>query len=287
MSQPDTARTTANTPSADDLARKANTLRMNVLEMVIRAGGGHIGGSFSVIDVLTALYLRIMRHDPASPDWDARDRLVFSKGHSCLALYNVLAECGYFPKESLDRYCVDDGLFAGHPERDLVPGAEATTGSLGHGLPLAVGMAIARNLDQAGHRVFCVLGDGECNEGSVWEAFMAGPQFGLDCLTAIVDSNKLESLGTVSEILSIEPLGQRLANFGWAVREIDGHDMTEIVDTLESLPFEPGKPSAIVAHTTKGKGVSFMENVTMWHYRGPNPDEAAAARRELKALIEG
>lgn len=287
MSPVDTHGALRNAPSVDALTRTANVLRMDVLEMVINAGGGHIGGSFSVIDVLTALYLRIMRHDPARPDWAARDRLLFSKGHSCLALYNVLAECGYFPRQSLDRYCVDDGLFAGHPERDLVPGVEATTGSLGHGLPIAVGMAIARKLDRADHRIFCVLGDGECNEGSVWEAFMAGPQFGLDCLTAIVDSNKLESLGTVNEILSIEPLGQRLANFGWAVREIDGHDMAEIVDALESVPFEEGKPSAIVSHTIKGKGVSFMENVTMWHYRGPDPEEADAARRELKALIDG
>ena len=270
---------------AKALALKANELRLNILEMVIAAGGGHIGGSFSVIDILTALYLRVLRHDPENPEWSERDRLVFSKGHCCLALYNVLAECGYFPRENLQRYCVDDGLLAGHPERELVPGAEATTGSLGHGLPIAVGMAIARQLDDGGHRIFCVLGDGECNEGSVWEALMAGAQYNLDCLTAIVDSNKLESLGRVTDILSIEPLGDRLQAFGWAVREIDGHDMDEILGALEALPFEPGKPSAIVAHTVKGKGVSFMENQTPWHYRGPNAEEAVVARRELEALL--
>jgi len=275
-----------NLPTAEDLTRTANRLRQNILEMVIKAGGGHIGGSYSSIDILTALYMRVLRHDPENPDWPGRDRLIFSKGHSCLALYNVLAECGYFPKERLQQYCTDGGAFAGHPERDLVPGAEATTGSLGHGLPIAVGMAMAAKLDGEGHRTVCILGDGECNEGSVWEAFMAGAQFKLNNLTAIIDSNKYESLGTVEEILSIEPLGERLSNFGWAVREIDGHNMTEILGVLESLPFEAEKPNAIVAHTIKGKGVSFMENVSMWHYRGPNQDEAAKARAELEALLQ-
>jgi transketolase len=278
--------TKSNLPSAVELARTANRLRLNVLEMVIKAGGGHIGGSFSVIDILSALYLRVLNHDPGNPDWPGRDRLVFSKGHSCLALYNVLAECGYFPKENLDCYCVDGGAFAGHPERKLVPGAEATTGSLGHGLPIAVGMAMSAKLNGESHRTVCVLGDGECNEGSVWEAFMAGAQFKLDNLTAIIDSNKYESLGTVEEILSIEPLGERLADFGWAVREIDGHDMARILDALENAPYEEGKPNAIVAHTVKGKGVSFMEGVSMWHYRGPSEDEAEKARAELKALVQ-
>ena len=271
--------------AAAALRRKAMELRLSVLEMAVRAGGGHIGGSFSVIDVLTALYLRVMRHDPRNPDWPQRDRLVFSKGHSCLALYNVLAESGYFAKEDLERYCVDGGMFAGHPVR-ILPGVEATTGSLGHGLPIAVGMALAAQMDKAEHRVFAVMGDGECNEGSNWEAFMAGAQLGLDGLVAIVDSNKLESLGRVVDILSIEPLGERLRNFGWAVREIDGHDMGQIVDTLESVPFEPRKPSAVVAHTVKGKGVSFMENQAKWHYRGPTPEEAEAGRAELRASMQ-
>lgn len=281
MTQP----TLANVPTPGDLARRANLLRRAVLEMAIKAKGGHIGGSFSVIDVLTALYLRVLRHDPGNPAWAGRDRVVFSKGHSCLALYNVLAEAGYFPRGNLDRYCVDGGLFAGHPEHNLVPGVEATTGSLGHGLPIAVGMALAAQMDGTDRRTFAILGDGECNEGSVWEAFMAGPQFKLDRLTVIIDSNKLESLDRVENILNIEPLGERLRHFGWAVREIDGHDMGQILDALESLPFEPGRPSAIVAHTVKGKGVSFMENVTMWHYRGPSTEEAQAARAELEALV--
>jgi transketolase len=275
----------SNRPAEQDLARVANRLRLSILDMVVTAKGGHIGGSFSIVDILTALYLRVMRHDPRDPSWEGRDRLLFSKGHSCLALYNVLTEVGYFPRENLDRYCTDGGLFAGHPEHNLVPGVEATTGSLGHGLPIAVGMALAARMDGKDHRVFAIMGDGECNEGSVWEALMAGPQFKLDNLTVIIDSNKLESLDRVENILNIEPLGTRLHHFGWAVREIDGHDMGQVVDALESLPFAAGRPSAIVAHTVKGKGVSFMEGVTMWHYRGPNADEARMARAELEALL--
>ncbi len=272
-------------PSATLLQRRSDELRIAILDMTYRAKGGHLGGSFSVIDVLTALYLRVMRHRPTHPEWPERDRIVFSKGHSCLALYNVLAECGYFPRHHLERYCVDDGLFAGHPERHLVPGVEATTGSLGHGLPIAVGMALASRIDRADYRVFAVLGDGELNEGSVWEGFMAGSQHRLDNLTVIIDSNKLESLGRVEDILSIEPLGARLSAFGWSVREVDGHDMPRIVEAMEAVPFEIGKPSAIIAHTVKGKGVSFMENVTMWHYRAPTEQEWIEARNELEARL--
>ena len=272
-------------PTANELAATANRLRIRILKMAQKAGGGHIGGSYSVIDLLTGLYFRFMRHDPADPNWAERDRLVFSKGHSCLALYNVLAETGYFALADLDRYCVDDGLFHGHPKRGLTPGVEATTGSLGHGLPIAVGMALAAKLDGLDHRVVCVLGDGECNEGSVWEAFMAGAQHKLSNLIAIIDYNKMESLDTVANILSIEPLAGRLEKFGWAVREIDGNDMAEVLSVLDDLPFETNKPSMIVAHTIKGKGVSFMEGVSMWHYRGPTADEAKNALTELESKI--
>lgn len=268
------------------LLRTADRLRLSIVDMVVRARGGHLGGSFSVIDLLVGLYLGgVLRHDPKRPDWDGRDRFVFSKGHSCLALYNVLAEAGYFPRENLERYCTDDGLFGGHPEHELVPGVEATTGSLGHGLPIAVGMALAARMDGRPWRVFCVLGDGECNEGSVWEALMAGSQLKLDGLVAIVDSNKLESLDRVENILSIEPLGDRLRDFGWAVREIDGHDMDQILGALSAVPFEPGKPSAIVSHTVKGKGVDFMEGVAMWHHRKLTPEQAALARQQIEGRI--
>lgn len=276
-------------PSIPDpawLARKANELRMTILEMVVRAGGGHVGGAYSIIDVMTALYLRVLRHDPWDPDWPDRDRLVFSKGHSCLALYVVLAETGYFQKSRLREFCMDGGLLGGHPERGHIPGVEVTTGSLGHGLSQAVGIALANKMEGRGCRIFAVLSDGECNEGSVWEGFMSAAQHRLDTLTAIIDSNKLESLGLTSEIMSIEPLGERLRSFGWGVREIDGHNMEEIVFALESVPFEAGKPSALVAHTVKGKGVSFMENTPMWHYRAPKGDEVRRALTELCAALD-
>lgn len=275
----------SNERSAKELAGIANRLRLRILDMAVKAGGGHIGGSYSVIDTLTALYFRYLRHRPENPQWEGRDRLVFSKGHSCLALYNILCESGYFPADRLEQYCTNDGLFHGHPKRGLTPGVEATTGSLGHGLPIAVGVALAAKMDKRETRTVCVLGDGECNEGSVWEGLMAGAQHKLSNLTVIVDSNKLESLDTVSNILSIEPLGDRLRDFGWEVREIDGHDMQALLDTLDALPFSSTKPSAIVAHTIKGKGVSFMEGVTMWHYRGPTPEETAAAHAELEARL--
>ena len=279
-----------NRPDPAWLARKANELRIAILQMVIRAKGGHIGGAYSVLDVMTALYFRVLKHDPSNPDWPARDRLIFSKGHGCLALYIMLADSdyfGYFPKSRLAEFGVDGGLLGGHPERGQIPGVEVTAGSLGHGLSQAVGMAIAAKFDGADHRIFAVLSDGECNEGSVWEAIMAASQFELDGLIAIIDNNKLESLAPTAQIMAVEPLGDKLRAFGWGVREIDGHDMAQIVDALETTPFEPGKPSAIVAHTTKGKGVSFMEGVPKWHLRGPTKEEARNAFRELAGKVSG
>lgn len=273
-------------PTGEQLAQRANAFRLEILEMAVRGKGGHLGGSYSVIDVLTTLYYRVLSHDPSQPDWPDRDRLIFSKGHSCLALYCVLADLGYFPKADLETYYLNDGHLAGHPTFGSVTGVEATTGSLGHGLSISVGMAMSAKLDDMPRRVFTILGDGECNEGSVWEAFASGAQFKLDNLTAIVDCNGYESLGTVDEIMSIEPLGDRLRSFGWAVAEIDGHDFDQLIPSLENIPLEAGKPTAIISRTAKGKGVSFMENVSKWHYRAPSPDEAALARTELKALIE-
>lgn len=268
------------------LAHKADELRILILEMVIRAGGGHIGGAYSIIEVVTALYFRVLNHDPQNPSWSNRDRLLFSKGHGCLALYAALAEAGYFEKERLEKFCVDGGLLAGHPEREFVPGVEITSGSLGHGLSIGVGMALAAKIDKKKYHVYVVLSDGECNEGSTWEALMSGAQFNLDNLTVVIDSNKYISLGPIAEIMNIEPLSERLRDFGWAVNEIDGHDMNQIVGALEKVPFKSGKPSAIIANTVKGKGVSFMENVPMWHYRAPNEGEAELALRELKEALD-
>jgi transketolase len=226
-------------PSNENLCLIADQIRLRIINMVVRANGGHLGGSFSVLEILVALYLGgILRHSPANPGWEQRDRFILSKGHSCMALYNVLAEAGYFSRESLETYCEEGSIFAGHPEHDLVPGVEATTGSLGHGLPISVGLAMGAKLTKQDGRVYCILGDGECNEGSVWEAFMAGPQFKLNNLVAIIDSNKLESLDRVENILSIEPLGDRLTSFGWDVVQIDGHDFEEIFKALDFVMTE-------------------------------------------------
>lgn len=278
---PDTLSAMPNRPDAAWLSRKANELRITIFQMVIRAGSGHIGGAYSVIDVMTALYFRVLRIDPSEPIFPDRDRLIFSKGHSCLALYTALAEAGYFEPSRLREFNVDGGLLGGHPERGRIPGVEASTGSLGHGLPLATGMALAGKLDAADYRVYAVLSDGECNEGSVWEALMSAAQHKLDNLTVIIDSNNMLSLGQTTHILNIEPLPQRLEAFGWGVREIDGHDMEQILDAMDALPLQDGKPSAIVARTVKGKGVSFMENDPKWHLHGPTKEEARAAFSEL------
>jgi transketolase len=270
------------TKTIHELEKIASGLRLEILDMVIRAKGGHIGGSFSVIDTLTALYMNILNHDPQNPSWESRDRLLFSKGHSCLALYTVLAECGYFKKKLLEKYAVDEGAFAGHPEREFIPGVEITAGSLGHGHSLGVGMALAGKIDSKDYRVFVVSSDGELNEGSTWEAIMSASQYNLDNLTIIIDYNKYISLGTINSIMNIDPLKKRFESFGWAVNEIDGHNMGEIVSSLEKIPFKKDKPSAIIAHTIKGKGVSFMENVPMWHFRAPSPNEALQAKNELE-----
>ncbi|MBI5065385.1 transketolase [Candidatus Woesearchaeota archaeon] len=268
------------------LSNKANELRIEILKMVNKSQGGHIGGAYSVIDVMTALYFNVLNYDPKNPSWSDRDRLVFSKGHGCLALYTVLAEVGYFGKENLDKYCVDEGLLGGHPERGLIPGVEVSSGSLGHGVSFGVGMALAAKIDKKQYKTYVVISDGELNEGSTWEGFMAGAQFKLDNLTVIIDSNKHISLGRTEDIMNVEPLPKRLESFGWNVQDIDGHSMSEILNALDATQYSQGKPNAIVANTIKGKGVSFMENATKWHYRRPKGDEFPNALAELEALLK-
>ncbi len=269
-----------------ELASAADEMRLKIIDMVVRAKGGHLGGAFSVLEILVVLYMGgILRHNPNRPEWEDRDRLILSKGHSCMALYNILARTGYFPDEILDKYCEVDGILAGHPEHDMVPGVEATTGSLGHGLPISVGLAMGAKLAGKDWKVYCVLGDGECNEGSVWEALMAGSQLKLDNLVAIIDSNKLESLDLVANILSIEPLGERLRNFGWVVHEVNGHDIAELLVVLRASSQLSGKPTAIVAHTIKGRGVDFMEGVAKWHHRKLTSEEADLSRSQIKERL--
>ncbi len=270
----------AKAPAAQ-LALLARQIRAQVLKMIHHAKSSHMGSSFSMIELLVTLYTKVLRVDPYRPDWPERDRFILSKGHACAALYAVLAERGFFPRACLDRFCKDGSPLAGHITHTGVPGVEVSTGALGHGLAIACGMALAGKRDGAMYRVFAMLSDGECDEGSTWEAALFAPHHHLDNLAAIVDYNKIQSLGTVKEVLDLDPLAAKWEAFGWAVREIDGHDFEQIEHSLLNVPAEPGKPTCIVAHTVKGKGVSFMENKLLWHYRAPDSEEMSKALAEL------
>ncbi len=261
----------------------AKRIRLATLRMICNAKSSHLGSAFSMADLLAVLYSRILRVDPNAPEWPDRDRFILSKGHACAPLYAVLAERGFFPKEWLDDFYLDGARLAGHATHLGVPGVEVSTGSLGHGLPMACGMALTGKRDACAHRIFTLLSDGECDEGSTWEAALFASHHRLDNLVSIVDYNKIQSLGTVAEVLDLEPFAAKWQAFGWSVREIDGHNLEEIEGTLKSVPFEHAKPSCVVAHTVKGKGVSFMENQLLWHYRSPDTDEMAKALAELGA----
>jgi len=260
----------------------ARRIRRRVLQMVYSAKSAHVGSVFSTVDLLAVLYGQVLRIDPSRPDWPERDRFVLSKGHACAGLYVALAERGFFPQSWLDEFYVDGGHLAGHATHVGVAGVEVSTGSLGHGLALAAGMALVAKRQGRGFRVFVMLSDGECDEGSTWEAALFAPFHQLDNLTVIIDYNKIQSLGTVKEVLDLEPLAEKWRAFGWGVREIDGHDHAEIELALRSLPIEPDHPNCIIAHTIKGKGVSFMENKLLWHYRTPDPEELRLALVELE-----
>ena len=258
-----------------------NALRRKILEMAFKAKGGHVAGALSVVDIVAILYDRILRVDPANPASPERDYFILSKGHACLAQYVVLAEKGFFTKETLETFVKPGTKLAGHATMGL-PGVEASTGSLGHGLPMSVGLAYGLKFDKKPNRVFVILSDGECQEGSTWEAIMSASSFNLDNLVAIVDYNKMQSCGPVKDVLpSFEPFRQKWEAFGWAVREVDGHDQDALTEAFSAVPFRQGKPSLVIAHTVKGKGVSYTENVPIWHFRAPNPEEYALAMREL------
>lgn len=265
------------------LQQLARRIRFHTLKMVYRAKSSHVGTCFSTAELLATLYGRVLRVDPTRPDWPDRDRFILSKGHGCAAVYAVLAECGFFPVEWLDTFYQDGSPLVGHITNTNVPGVEASTGSLGHGLSIACGMALAAKRDGKFYRVFAMLSDGECDEGSTWEAVLFAGHHHLDNLVAIVDYNKIQSLGRVEEVLDLEPLGDKWRAFKWAVREINGHDLGDIEMAFTSLPFQAGSPSCIIAHTVKGKGVSFMENRLLWHYRAPDAEEYSRALAELEA----
>jgi transketolase len=252
--------------------------------MTHRAGSSHIGGCLSIADLLAVLYGGVLRIDPAQPALADRDRFVLSKGHAAAAIYAVLAELGFFPREWLKKFYLDGSNLPGHITRG-VPGVEVSAGSLGHGLPISCGMALAGKRDGQSYRVFALLSDGECDEGSTWEAALFAPHHHLDNLIAIVDYNKIQSFGTVKEVLDLDPLAEKWRTFGWSVREIDGHNIDEIEEALMSAPFEPERPSCIIAHTVKGKGVSFMEENLAWHYLPPGDDELRQALLELGVSV--
>ena len=252
--------------SVDELARR---IRVHCVQMTSRANASHIGGALSAADLLAVLYARVLRFDASDPSWVDRDRFILSKGHGCTALYAVLAEAGYFPVGMLATFYQDGSPLVGHATHKDMPGVEVSTGSLGHGLPLATGMALAGRRDGRDYRVFVLLSDGECDEGSTWEPALFAPHHRLDNLVVLIDYNKIQSLGRVEEVIDLHPLAEKWRAFGWATEEIDGHDTAVIEATLARVPFEPGRPSCIVAHTVKGKGVGYMEDKLLWHYRAP------------------
>jgi transketolase len=268
------------TPAETELKQIASTLRAHALRMVHRANASHIGSCLSMADLMACLYWRCLRVDPAQPDWPERDRFILSKGHAAAMLYATLAERGFLPTTLLEQYCQEGCLLTGHAN-NAVPGVELSTGSLGHGLPVGCGLALAAKRDQLNYRTVVLASDGEMDEGSNWEAILFAPQHQLDNLLLIVDYNKIQSFGRVSEILELEPLADKFRAFRWSVRAIDGHNYAEIVDALSSFPFEPGRPSVLLAHTIKGKGVSFMEDRLLWHYRSPSAQQLAEALSEL------
>jgi transketolase len=271
-------------PTPEALKEAAYEVRRRSLKMVYGAGMGHTGGDFSSADIVTTLYLGgVLNVDPAAPDDPERDRFILSKGHSCGTLYTVLARAGFFPEEELATFMQPHARLSGHPNRNYLPGVEANTGPLGHGLPIAVGAALAAQMDHAGWRTFVLTGDGELQEGSNWEAAMAAAHYGLDNLTLIVDRNGLQQGDLTERTVALEPLSEKWAAFGWAVREVDGHDHAALLARFDQLPFEPGKPSCLIARTHKGQGVSFIQDQARSHHYVPKSDaELARALDELK-----
>jgi transketolase len=250
------------------------------IRMVHTANASHIGGALSMKDLLAVLYTGILRIRPDDPRWQERDRFILSKGHSCSALYAALAALGFFPIRELDSFGQNGSRLMAHVSHK-VPGVEFSTGSLGHGLPFGCGKALAAKRQSQIWRVFVLLSDGELDEGSNWEAILFAPHHKLDNLVVIVDYNKIQSLGSVREVLDLNPLGTKFSAFGWATREIDGHNHDQIRAALCGIPWEPGKPSCLIAHTIKGKGISFMENQLAWHYKSPNAPQLQQALKEL------
>lgn len=264
-----------------ELTSTARRIRQHIIRMVGAAGSGHPGGSLSAVEIVTALYFKVMRLDPSRPDWPERDRFVLSKGHAAPVLYAALAEKGFFPVDDLLTLRRLGSPLQGHPDRKALPGVEVSTGSLGHGLAVANGMALAGRLDGRDYQVYVLLGDGELQEGMVWEGAMAAAHYHLDNLTAIVDHNHLQIDGRVEDVMSPEPVADKFRAFGWETKTIDGHDFGQILGALAWAREVKGRPAVIIAETVKGKGVSFMENEAGWHGKAPGPEQVEKALAEL------
>jgi transketolase len=270
----------------DELRLKSIYYRKNVLKYIKKANAGHTGGSLSCVDILNVLYNRILNVSPETFADPGRDRYIQSKGHSVEALYVVLADKGFFPESELETLCRYRSHYVGHPTRK-VNGIEQNTGALGHGLAFGVGVALSAKKDNADYKVYTLLGDGELAEGSNWESLLAAAHYDLDNLTAIIDRNNLQITGRTEDVCNIEPLAEKCKTFGWCVEMVDGHDIAALTDVLRSIPFEAGTPNMVIANTTKGKGISFMENDCTWHHRVPDNEQYRQAQRELDALLGG
>lgn len=267
------------------LSLQANKIRRNVIEAVYHAASGHPGGSLSVSDIMAVLYFDALNVDPANPQWEDRDRLVLSKGHSSPALYGALAEKGYFPKELIKTFRSIDSILQGHPEMKNIPGVDMSTGSLGQGLSAAIGMALAAKVDNKSYRVYAIVGDGEIQEGQIWEAAMFAAHYKLDNLTVILDNNGLQIDGPVAQVMNPKPIDKKFEAFGWSVLNIDGHNIAEIKKGIDQAKEINDRPVLILAHTIKGKNVSFMENQVEWHGSAPTEEQYKQALMELDALI--
>ncbi len=268
--------------SQDEMKEMAKTIRRDIVKMTCEAGSGHPGGSLSATDILVALYFNKMNHDPLKPEWDERDRFVLSKGHICPALYAVLARAGYFSVDELLTLRKMFSRLQGHPalNKDL-PGIEVSSGSLGQGLSVAVGVALGLKMDNKPQKVYCLCGDGELQEGQIWEAVMTGAHYQLDRLICIVDKNNLQIDGKVQDVMNIDPLKEKFEAFNWNVIECDGHNLEELMEAYDKADKNKGKPTCIVANTIKGKGVSFMEDEAGWHGKAPSKEQCALAMQEL------
>ena len=268
---------------ATPLDSRSRMLRKLALRALLGGNRGHVGSTCSLIEIMRVLYDDALQHRPADPAWPDRDRCILSKGHGCIALYAILADHGYFPAEELDKFCRHEGILGGHPDALKVPGVEASTGALGHGLSIGLGMALSARMQSRESRVFVVMGDGEINEGSVWEAAMSAAKHRAGRLTALIDYNKLQSYGPTSDVLDLEPLADKWASFGFHVAEVNGHDVAALRQIVTAPTTSVGPPRAIICHTVKGKGFSFAENEPAWHHKSNfTPDQITDLSRELE-----